>query len=190
MRKLSLILVLLISVICFGQKKRSPHSTHSVAVKTNTAEGIDSTSVEKPKWGNYVNLSVSMSNGNTYDTNEAEGTFCESSYPNIEFGFSKCNIMAGLAVGRRNFKGLGDTGDKLGDYFSEIRITPSFPLGIIDANVVFGAGTYLVSSKGTFIEYGSGISYTQGKYTYGISYSNFDGIDYISLGLTYNFKFK
>lgn len=181
MKKLILLAILLVSTANFAQKKRSPNA---VAVKTNTA---DSTSTVKTEWKNYIAVSVSMSSGNTYDTNENKYTFSESAYPSVEFGFSKGNIAAGLAVGRGSFKGLGSKEDQLGNYYAEIRITPSFPLGIIDANVVFGAGSYLVSSKGTFIEYGSGISYTAGNYTYGIGYSNWDGVDYISPSLSYSF---
>lgn len=181
MKKLILLVILLISTANFAQKKRSPNS---VAVKTNTA---DSTSVVKPEWKKYIAVSLSISSGNTYDTNENKFTFSESAYPSIEFGYSKGNIMAGLAIGRGSFKGLGTNEDTIGNYYTEIRITPSFPLGIIDANVVFGAGSYLVSTKGTFIEYGSGISYTTGDYTYGIGYSNWDGVDYISPSISYTF---
>jgi len=184
MKKLILFAILLVSSLTFAQKKHAPHG---VAVKTNTAEATDSTSTEKPKWKNYIAVGISVSSGNTYDTNENKYTFSESAYPSVEFGFSKGNLAAGLAVGRGSFKGLGAKEDQLGNYYAEIRITPSFPLGIIDANVVFGAGSYLVSSKGTFIEYGSGISYTVGNYTYGIGYSNWDGVDYISPSLSYSF---
>ena len=180
MKKLILLAILLVSTANFAQKKRSPNA---VAVKTNTA---DSTSTVKTEWKNYIAVSVSMSSGNTYDTNENKYTFSESAYPSVEVGFSKGNIMAGVAIGRGNFQGIAK-GDKLGNYYAEVRVTPSFPLGIIDANVVFGAGSYLVSSKGTFIEYGSGISYTKGDYTYGIGYSNWDGVDYISPSISYTF---
>lgn len=174
MKKVILLAILLVSTTNFAQKKRSPNA---VAVKTNTA---DSTSVVKTEWKNYIAVSVSMSSGNTYDTNEDVSTFSEAAYPSIEFGFSKGNIMGGLAFGSGSFK-------EIGNYYAEIRITPSFPLGIIDANVVFGAGSYLVNNKGFFIEYGSGISYTHGDYTYGIGYSNWDGVDYISPSLSYTF---
>lgn len=181
MKKVILLAILLVSTANFAQKKRSPNA---VAVKTNT---VDSTSVVKTEWKNYIAVSVSMSSGNTYDTNENKYTFAESAYPSVEVGFSKGNVMGGLAIGRGNFKGMGSNEDGIGNYYAEIRITPSFPLGIIDANVVFGAGTYLVSSKGVFVEYGSGISYTKGNYTYGIGYSNWDGVDYISPSLSYSF---
>ncbi len=181
MKKLILLAILLVSTTNFAQKKRSPNA---VAVKTNTS---DTTEVVKSKWKNYIAVSISMSSGNTYDTNESEYTFCEAAYPTVEFGFSKGNLMAGLAVGRGNFAGMWTKEDNISDYYAEIRLTPSFALGIIDANVVFGAGSYLVSTKGFFIEYGSGISYTKGDYTYGIGYSNWDGVDYISPSVSYTF---
>ncbi len=178
MKKLILLAILLVSTLSFGQQKQS------TAVKSNNLIA-DSTEV-KTEWKKYISIGVSMSSGNQYDTNAKTKT-SESVYPSVEFGFSKGNVMAGLSVGRGSFKGIGSNGDKLGDYYAEIRVTPSFPLGIIDANVVFGAGTYLVASKGTFIEYGSGISYTKGDYTYGIGYSNWDGIDYITPSVSYTF---
>lgn len=181
MKKIILLAVLLISTANFAQKKRSGRT---IALKTNKVESADSVSVSKAEWKNYIALSVSMSSGKTYDTNENKYTFSESAYPSLEFGFSKGNLAAGLAIGTRSFK---DTNGQLGNYYAEVRITPSFPLGIIDANVVFGAGSYFVSSKGTFIEYGSGISYTKGNYTYGIGYSNWDGVDYIYPSLSYSF---
>lgn len=183
MRKIIVLAILLVSTLSFGQKKHS----NSLALKSNKLESTDSTSVAKAEWKNYIAIGLSISSGNTYDTNENKYTFSESSYPSVEFGFSKGNLAAGLAVGRGSLKGFGSSDDKIGNYYAEIRITPSFPLGIIDANVVFGAGSYLVSSKGTFIEYGSGISYTDGDITYGIGYSNWDGVDYITPSLSYSF---
>lgn len=156
-------------------------------MKSNKLEATDSVTVSKSEWKNYVSIGLSISSGNTYDTNENKYTFSESSYPSVEFGFTKGNVSAGLAIGRGNLRRFAENDDKLGNYYGEIRVTPSFPLGIIDANVVFGVGSYFVPSKGTFIEYGSGISYTNGNYTYGISYSNWDGVDYITPSLTYSF---
>jgi hypothetical protein len=181
MKKIILLAVVLISSATFAQKKQT------IALKSNKIEATDSVTVSKSEWKNYIAIGLSISSGNTYDTNENKYTFSESSYPSVEFGFSKGNIAAGLAVGRGSLKGFGASDDKIGNYYAEIRITPSFPLGIIDANVVFGAGSYLVSSKGTFIEYGSGISYTAGDITYGIGYSNWDGVDYITPSLSYSF---
>lgn len=181
MKKTILLAILLVSTSIFSQKKQT------IALKSNKLETTDSTEVAKSEWKNYISVGVSMSSGNTYDTNENKYTFAQSAYPSMEFGFSKGNIAAGLAIGRGNFEGMASKNDKLGNYYAEIRVTPSFPLGIIDANVIFGAGTYLVGSKGGFIEYGSGISYTKGSYTYGIGYSNWDGVDYITPSLSYGF---
>lgn len=181
MKKLILLAILLVSSLSFGQKK------NTVALKSNKLETTDSISIAKSEWKNYVSVGLSISSGNTYDTNENAYTFSQSAYPSIEFGFSKGNIAAGLSVGRGNFQGMATKEDKIGNYYAEIRVTPSFPLGIIDANVIFGAGSYFVSSKGTFIEYGSGISYTNANYTYGIGYSNWDGVDYITPSISYSF---
>lgn len=181
MKKLVLMAILLVSTATFAQKK------HAVALKSNKLETIDSVQVSKSKWGKYLAVGLSISSGNTYDTNENKYTFSESAYPSVEFGFSRENLAVGLAFGRGFLKDFADKSDKLGNYYTEIRVTPSFPLGIVSANVVFGAGSYLVSEKGFFIEYGSGITYTQGDITYGIGYSNWDGVDYITPSLSYNF---
>jgi len=78
--------------------------------------------------------------------------------------------------------------DKLSNYYWEVKATPTFPLGVVNASIIFGAGTYFNNEVGNgFIEYGSGISYTVGKFTYGVCYTNWDGIDYITPNISYTF---
>lgn len=77
--------------------------------------------------------------------------------------------------------------DNLSKYYWEVKATPSFPLGVVNASIIFGAGSYFSNDKGnTFIEYGSGISYTKGKFTYGVCYTNWDGVDYITPNVSFS----
>lgn len=179
MRKISLILVLLVSTLTFAQKKHSIVSTQAETVKETKSTPITG----------YVAVGIGISNGNTYDTNESKYSFTDSSFPSVEVGINVKNVAIGVNVGRTNFHNLGDNTDSIKNYYSELKVVPSFPLGAVSANLIFGAGSYF-TGRGTFIEYGTGISYSVGKCSYGLSYSNFDGVDYISLGLSYNFNFK
>ena len=43
------------------------------------------------------------------------------------------------------------------------------------------------NTKHNFIEYGGGISYTLGSFSYGITGSNWDGITYVTPSITFNF---
>ena len=184
MKKIILGVLILLSTMTFGQKR------HSVIHHTKNASAIksDSTSVSNAKWNKYIALGLSISNGNDYGDNSNKYTFQESAYPSLEFGFSRENLSLSGVVGRGNFKGLGSNIDGIGNYYWELKATPTFPLGVVTASIIFGAGTYFNNEVGnSFIEYGSGISYTVGKYTYGICYTNWDGLDYITPNISYTF---
>jgi hypothetical protein len=180
MKKLVVLLVALFSLTVVGQKRTGG------AISSTQA---DSTQVVKTsKLTKYVSVGLSISNGNTYDTNDNKYTFSEGSYPSIEFGVTRENVSAGLVIGRGNLYRLGEKTDKLGNYYGELKLSPSFPLGAINATLIFGVGSYFNEIKGsTFIEYGTGISYSKGNYSYGVSYSNWDGLDYITPSLSYSF---
>jgi hypothetical protein len=181
MKNLILGAILLFSVMTFGQKRHG-------AISTSASVTADTTATTSTKWSKYIAVGVSISNGNTYDTNTNAYTFQESSYPSVEFGFSRENLSLSGVIGRGNFQGLGSRTDGIGNYYWEVKATPSFPLGVVNASLIFGAGTYLNNQVGNgFIEYGSGISYTVGKFTYGVCYTNWDGIDYITPNVSYGF---
>lgn len=201
MKKLVLVLVVLVSINTFAQKKGK---TAITAAKTLSDSIVVDTVKTDSKWSKYVAIGLSMSSGNSYDTNDNIKTFKESSYPSIELGVSRENISFGAVLGRGNLKGLfasqytdkdntrdGEhyqTSDRLSNYYWEVKAVPSFPLGAVSANLIFGIGSYMTQAKGSmFIEYGSGIAYTSGKITYGLSYSNWDGMDYITPSLSYSF---
>lgn len=180
MKKILLATLLLFSVMTFGQKR------HGVVHTNGASVTADTTAVKTSKWSKYVGIDISISNGNSYENNANLYNFQDSSYPSVEFGFTRENLSLSGVIGRANFKGMGSHIDKIGDYYWELKATPTFPLGIVSASLIFGAGSYLNNQVGNgFIEYGSGISYTVGKFTYGVSYTNWDGIDYITPNISY-----
>ena len=206
MKNLILVGILLFSVITFGQKRHAG-TTASAQSETTT----DTTATPKAKWSKYVAVGLSISSGNNYGDNTNKTTFDEATYPSIEFGFSRENLSLGLVLGRGNLRGLGNHnystgnyeqladksgpdlskpiyGDKISNYYWEVKATPTFPLGVVNASIIFGVGSYFSNEIGnTFIEYGSGISYTVNKFTYGVCYTNWDGIDYITPNVSYGF---
>ena len=166
MKNLLLGFLLLFTTLIFSQKKDT-----------------DSTNV---KWSKYIALGLSVSNGNDYGDNTNKYTFQESTYPSVEFGFTRENLSLSGVIGRKNFKSLGNYVDGIKNYYWEVKATPTFPLGVVNASIIFGVGTYFNNQVGNgFIEYGSGITYTVGKITYGICYTNWDGLDYITPSVSY-----
>jgi len=181
MKNLILGAILLFSVMTFGQKRHVATSASAQSEKT-----IDTTATAKSKWSKYVSVNLSISNGNDYGYNANTTSFDMASYPSLEFGFSRENISLGAVIGRGNLRGLGTNEDRFSNYYWEVKAVPSFPLGVVNASLIFGAGSYFNNDKGnTFIEYGTGISYTVNKFTYGVCYSNWDGIDYITPNISY-----
>ena len=184
MKNLLLGALRLLSTVTFCQKRHAGINQAKNATEITT----DSTKVSNSKWSKYIALGLSISNGNDYGDNANKYTFKESSYPSIEFGFTRENLSLSGVIGRGNLQGLGSNVDGIGNYYWEVKATPSFPLGVVTASIIFGAGTYFNNEVGNgFIEYGSGISYTVGKFTYGVCYTNWDGIDYITPNISYGF---
>ena len=204
MKNLILGAILLFSVMTFGQKR------HVGTTASTQSETTVDTTATKSKWSKYVAVGFSISSGNSYENNLNTTTFDEASYPSLEFGFSRENLSLSVVLGRGNLRGLGDSNyftgnyetlengeldlskpiydtDNLSKYYWELKATPSFPLGVVTASLIFGGGSYFSNDKGnTFIEYGSGISYTKGKFTYGVCYTNWDGVDYITPNVSFS----
>lgn len=159
---------------------------------------------KKEKTYYYVSTGLSVA------ANLNGGDFATNSYGTIEFGLTKNNVSYGLAVGRgqlsggisRNIVGyetvfIDETmtetvnkpiyGNDIRNYFWEVRLLPSFPLGQFTGSLILGAGSYFATSGAGFFEYGLGVSKTYGNITYGLSYSNWDTINYVTPSVTYNF---
>ena len=125
----------------------------------------------------YVSWGVSMSNNSNFNS---------GSYSSFEFGVLYNDVAYGLVLGRGSLEGVFGKNDNIRNYFYELKVSPSFPIGKVYGNIIMGVGSY-IDTKHNFIEYGLGISYTYKKIGYGVSYTNWDGVDYITPSITYNF---
>ena len=144
------------------------------------AQTTDSTSCckkEKTPITGYVSYGVSMTNGSDFKT---------SSYSGIEGGIMKGNLGLGVVFGRGSLAGAFDKTDNIHNYFWEAKMTGSFPIGNVSGTILMGYGAY-IDTPHSFIEYGVGISYSVGKFAYGATYSNWDGVNYVTQGITFNF---
>ena len=144
------------------------------------AQTTDSTSCckkEKTPITGYVSYGLSMTNSSDFAT---------SSYTGIEGGIMKGNLGLGVVFGRGSLAGLGKNGDNIRNYFYEAKMTGSFPIGNVSGTFLVGYGGY-IDTKHQFIEYCVGISYSVGKFAYGATYSNWDGVNYVTPGITFNF---
>lgn len=161
MKKIILLLCL-ITTISYGQK-------HTVILKQT-----DTISVPV-KFKPYISIGVSLSNNDKISDGASQS---------IEVGFTKENISLGLSIGRDTFN---YSSDKLSNYYVEPKITGSLPFGVLTGTLIFGVGKY-INSTSNFIEYGSGLIYSVKQISYGITYSNFNKVDYISPSITYTFN--
>jgi hypothetical protein len=139
----------------------------------------------KPKFSPYVSFGVSMTNVKQ-ETGKARQDWYNTSYFGLEGGVTHDNLGLGLVLGRGSFSGIGEDSDLLGNYFAEIKSTVTQPVGNINVTALFGYGTYFTSDR-TFIEYGVGMSYSVNKFAYGMTYSNWDGVNFVTPNITYNF---
>ncbi len=127
-------------------------------------------STETNKFSFYTGVSISLGNETT--------TFKESTYLSIENGLMIHDFYGGIVLGN------GDLRLEKQNYFYEAKVGYSFPIGILNGNTFFGYGRYFGGSG--FIEYGAGVSYSHKKVSFGVSYSNWAGNDYITPSITYN----
>jgi len=130
----------------------------------------------KSKVTGYASIGISVTNSNDFKA---------SSYTAIEGGIVKDNFAFGLILGRGNLSGMGGNEDHIQNYYSEVKATASYPIGILTGNFILGWGSYF--NRHTFIEFGGGISYCKGKMGYGVTYSNWDGVNYITPCISFNF---
>ena len=131
---------------------------------------------DSSKIGKYVSFGLSTSNGSKISND---------SYYSLEFGLYHKDVSYGLALGRSNFNEIFKN-ENISNYFYEVKVAPSLPLGYLTTFLTLGFGGYFNTTH-HFIEYGGGVSHTFQYLTYSVSYSNWDTIDYINLGVSYNF---
>jgi hypothetical protein len=138
---------------------------------------------DKTQFSPYVSFGVSMTN------TKKDGVvtpFKTSSYASIEGGVCYGNLGLGLVLGRSYLNGAFKTDDDISNYFAEVKSTVTQPIGNVNVTGLFGYGNYL-NTKRYFIEYGIGMSYSINKFAYGMTYSNWDGTNYVTPNITYNF---
>lgn len=140
----------------------------------------------KSKLTQYVSAGLSL-----IPSDRTEGqTLANTSYASVEYGVVYKDVMYGLAVGRGQLAGTvssNTNGQDLSNYFWEVRVQPTFPLGSVTGNLILGAGSYFGISGAGFVEYGLGVSKSYGDISYGLSYSNWDGINYVTPSVSYSF---
>ncbi len=138
---------------------------------------------KKEKLNQYVSASLSLANSNGQ-------TFSQSTYASVEYGIVSKGIAYGLAVGRGQLNGdvtTNTTAQDLRNYFWQVRVQPTFPLGSVTGSVILGAGSFFTTSDAGFIEYGLGVSKSYGDISYGLTYSNWNGVDYVTPSVSYAF---
>jgi hypothetical protein len=140
---------------------------------------FDSTLTLRPRVTGYISAGLSLTNIPEYSD------FLTSSYVSVEGGVMYSNFGAGLAFGRGNLKGIGE-GDNINNYFLEGKVSYTQPLKFISGVVFLGYGGY-VGTKDMFIEYGLGLTYSYKHMGFGVSYSNWDGGNYLTPSVSYYF---
>jgi len=137
----------------------------------------------KTKVGGYLSVGISVTN---YKTNADGSDFFTSSYTGLEGGVTYGNFGAGLVLGRGSLRGMASKNDALSNYFYEVKTFYCFPIKSFTGTILFGYGGYFEPNN-NFIEYGGGVSYGVGHFSYGITYSNWDGVNYLTPSIGYNF---
>jgi|ERR1035437_272104 hypothetical protein len=146
-------------------------------VSTSVTAQCDSTKT-KEKPSGYLSAGLSTSNGNNFKA---------VSYVALEGGVMYKNVTLGAIFGRGNLIGMGRNTDVLGNYYYEFKTSGYLPIyGNLTCDVLFGWGGYFNSTH-FLIEYGVGMVYNIGKIGYGVMYSNWDGVNYITPNITFNF---
>jgi len=140
------------------------------------AQDSTSTKSKTPITG-YVAYGLSVTNTTDFKT---------SSYTGVEGGICYGNLSLGAVFGRGSLKGMGSSTDNINQYFYEVKTVASFPMDKISGNIILGYGGYFNTTH-QFIEYGVGMVYSVKSFGYGLTYSNWDGVNYLTPSVMYNF---
>ena len=112
--------------------------------------------------------------------------FSASSYWSAEVGVMFDNITVAGVFGVNSLDAFKATGG-IDNYWYEGKVAYAFPLGFVDGYGVFGVGSYIGTSGSVFIEYGGGIMKSFGNVGAFLQVSSWDGIKYMTPGLSYSF---
>ena len=110
--------------------------------------------------------------------------FASDAYASAEIGVMIDNITIAGVFGVNN---LNSFNAGIDGYWYEGKIAYGFPLGAVDGYGVFGVGSYIGTKGSVFIEYGGGIMKSFGDVGTFIQVSSWDGIVYMTPGLSYSF---
>ena len=160
MRKILMIMVLMFTAFSYAQTSN------------------DSISVDKGFYA-AAGLSIGNSNGSNFQS---------TSYPSVEVGFYRDNLSFGLVAGRSDLAAFGQEfkGDNISKYWYEGKTAVSVPMSdSVSGYALFGVGNYVNTSR-IFIEYGFGVSTKVNRLTYFVQYSNWDGYNYVTPGISFN----
>ena len=130
--------------------------------------------INQAQTNGYLSGSISIPNTNDFKNN---------AFPSIELGIMNKNISYGLNVGTSNLN------SKI--VYTELKTSAYTNLNRCNGYILFGLGTYLNNFNTLFIEYGIGISYSLNtRFDYTAQISNWDKVNYLSLGINYNFTWN
>ena len=110
--------------------------------------------------------------------------FSAASYWSAEAGVMVDNFTVAGVFGVNN---LDSFSGGIDNYWYEGKVAYSFPLGFVDGYGVFGVGSYIGTKGSVFIEYGGGIMKSFGNVGAFVQVSSWDGITYMTPGLSYSF---
>jgi hypothetical protein len=131
---------------------------------------------KNPKITGYVSAGLSIPGGSQ--------SFKTRSYASIESGICYENVTAGLVIGRASL----DKAD-FRNMFWEIKASPSIQISPVLGYAVLGYGGYFDYKK-SFLEYGFGVYYPFKRFAYFAQVTNWDEVNYMTVGLIYNFKIQ
>ena len=178
MKKLILVLTLFITTLAFSQD--SATTSNNIEFEDSVTmlyKLIETNKVDDSipnKLGFYVATGLSVSN--TSD-------FSNDSYASVEFGGAIENFAVGAVFGRNNLVNIGKD-ETLDNYWYELKLAASVPLGYVSGYGLVGIGSY-IKNGGVFLEYGVGISKNVGICDVFVQVSNWDGITYVTPGVSF-----
>jgi hypothetical protein len=115
-------------------------------------------------------------------------------YPSIEFGHVIDDVQYSLVFGRGDFDKIFSHKDMIKDYFVEYKIVPTTSIWKLTFGGIVGAGTYLGHSDKSnnkrqpfFGEIGSVVTYNIKPFGVSVSFTNWDGVNYLTPSITYNY---
>ena len=160
MKNLLLVLALLISTIALSQTETPPCDLECGSERSYTP---------------YIATGISIPNTSNLGAD---------AYASAEVGLMVDNFTVAGVFGVNNLNSFGDGIDA---YWYEGKVAYSFPMGIVDGYGVMGIGSYIGTPGSVFIEYGLGIMKSFGDLGTFVQVSKWDGITYITPGLSYSF---